>query len=62
MKDKYDKLVSRTGAEGGLSMLDKEIVRVMGNDKDTTGDTVGSSTTGIQVLGMCEKYFHIRIS
>ena len=51
LKDKYDKLVKRTGSEGGLSLLEKEIVRVMGKDKDTTGDTVGSSAEGIKVIG-----------
>ena len=51
---KFHKLSSTTGADGNLTQLDLEIKRVMVQDKDVTGDTVGSTARGIQVTGKRE--------
>ena len=51
MKARYAALVNKTGASGTLSEMDQEIKRVMADDKDAVGDTVGSSSEGIQIRG-----------
>ena len=53
MKERFDKLMARTGASGDDSELDKTILRVMRFDKDVYGDTLGTSSSnkGPQVKG-----------
>ena len=52
MKKRFDYLSSQTGQSGKFSEIDDQVRRVMGQDKDVTGDMVGSSALdGISVLG-----------
>ena len=52
MAKRFNRLMNRTGAEGTMSILDQEIRRVMAQEKDIAGDTVGSSSSGIVVKGI----------
>ena len=52
MKARYDYLLTQTGQEGSFSEVDHLVRRVMGQDKDITGEIVGSSAgDSLVVLG-----------
>ena len=43
--------LNQTGSSPPTNRVDKKIIQVMGQEVDIVGDTVGSSVTGIKVLG-----------
>ena len=43
MRKKFESLVNRTGASGDSSDVNKQVLRVMTEDKDITAQFVGSS-------------------
>ena len=51
MKKRYEKL-TRTGSAGPCNRLEEKIMRVMVDEVDILGDTVGSSSSGIEVRGV----------
>ena len=52
MKKRYDALLNRTGVSGDLSDVDKQVLRVMNEDKDISAEVVGSSSQKkVQITG-----------
>ena len=50
MKRRYARL-TQTGSSGPSNKVDQLIQKVMTDEVDTVGDTVGSSASGIEVRG-----------
>ena len=50
MKRKYARL-TQTGSRCPSSKVDQLIQKIMSDEVDTVGDTVGSSASGIEVRG-----------
>ena len=52
MKKSYEALMNRTGVSGDLSQVDKQVLRVMNEDKDISAEVVGSSSRKeVQITG-----------
>ena len=51
MKICFNRLTNQMGRSGDMTETDKMIMRIMRKDKDIVGDTVGSSSRGIEVRG-----------
>ena len=50
MKKRFNQL-TQTGSAGNMSRVDRRILQVMIEEADIVGDTIGSSSAGIQVKG-----------